>query len=108
MDSCFALSINAQVLTTSTSASAALRVNSCPAFRASPSMTSESTRFFGHPRETIPIFMATNYQLPTANYGYSLYSIRGYGIVSRTCSSLQIQETQRSIPMPKPPCGTVP
>ena len=24
---------------------------------ASPSMTSESTRFLGHPRETIPIFM---------------------------------------------------
>ena len=41
-------------------------------------------------------------------YGYSRYSIRGYGIVSRTCSSLQIQATTRSMPMPKPPCGTLP
>ena len=35
--------------------------------------------------------------------GYSLCSIRGYGMVSRTCSSLQIHDTQRSIPMPNPP-----
>ena len=41
-------------------------------------------------------------------HGYSRYSILGYGIVSRTCSSLQIHDTTRSIPMPKPPCGTVP
>ena len=29
-------------------------------------------------------------------------------MVSRMCSSPQIQATQRSMPMPKPPCGTVP
>ena len=42
------------------------------------------------------------------HYGYNLYNILGYGIVSRTCSSLQIHDTTRSMPMPKPPCGTVP
>ena len=41
-------------------------------------------------------------------YGYSLYNILGYGIVSRTCSRPQIHATERSIPMPKPPCGTDP
>ena len=29
-------------------------------------------------------------------------------MVSRTCSRPQIQATQRSMPMPKPPWGTVP
>ena len=41
-------------------------------------------------------------------YGYSRYSILGNGIVSRTCSRPQIQATARSMPMPKPPCGTLP
>ena len=36
------------------------------------------------------------------------YSMRGYGIVSRTCSSPQIQATHRSTPIPNPPCGTAP
>src|SRR6476659_891466 len=40
--------------------------------------------------------------------GYSLYSIRGNGIVSRTCSNPQIQATARSMPIPKPACGTDP
>ena len=31
--------------------------------------------------------------------------MRGYGIVSRTCSSPQIHPTTRSMPMPKPACG---
>ena len=56
-DSCLALSMKAQVLTTSTSASAASRVSSCPACWASPSITSESTRFLGQPSEIIPIFI---------------------------------------------------
>ena len=34
--------------------------------------------------------------------------MRGNAMVSRTCSRPQIQATQRSMPMPKPPCGTVP
>ena len=29
-------------------------------------------------------------------------------MVSRTCSRPQTHATQRSMPMPKPPCGTVP
>src|SRR6188768_1794954 len=57
-DSCLALSMNAQVLTISTSAPAGSRVSSWPACWASPSITSESTRFFGHPSETIPIFIS--------------------------------------------------
>src|SRR5687768_16075867 len=56
IDSCFALSMKAQVLTTSTSASAASRVSWCPACWASPSITSESTRFLGQPSDTMPIF----------------------------------------------------
>ena len=39
-------------------------------------------------------------------HGYSRYSMRGYGIVSRRCSRPQIQVTTRSMPMPNPPCGT--
>lgn len=41
-------------------------------------------------------------------YGFVRYNIRGNAIVSRTCSRPQIQATQRSIPMPNPPWGTVP
>src|SRR4051812_3653143 len=57
IDSCLADAMNAQVLTTSTSAFCGSRVSSWPASCARPSMTSESTRFFGHPRETNPIFI---------------------------------------------------
>src|SRR5213593_3602966 len=39
---------------------------------------------------------------PWNSHGVSLYSIRGNGMVSRTCSSPQIHVTARSIPMPKP------
>ena len=60
-DSCFAESMNAQVLTTSTSASTASAVTSWPACWTRPIITSESTRFFGQPRETKPIFMGTGY-----------------------------------------------
>jgi hypothetical protein len=42
------------------------------------------------------------------HYGYSRWSIRGNGIVSRTCSRPQIQATARSMPIPKPECGTLP
>src|SRR4029077_17071936 len=57
IDSCFAESMNAHVLTTSTSAAAASCVSSCPASCARPSITSESTRFFGQPSEIRPTFM---------------------------------------------------
>ena len=36
------------------------------------------------------------------------FNMRGNGMVSRTWSSLQIQATARSRPMPKPECGTPP
>ena len=59
MDSCLARSMKAQVFTTSTSACDASAVISCPSFSAMPSMTSESTRFLGHPKETNPIFIGS-------------------------------------------------
>ena len=34
--------------------------------------------------------------------------MRGNGMVSRMCSSPQIQATARSTPMPNPACGTEP
>ena len=42
------------------------------------------------------------------SYGDSRCNMRGNAMVSRMCSRPQIHATQRSIPMPKPPCGTVP
>src|SRR5687767_11228424 len=56
-DSSFAVSMNAHVLTTSTSASAGFAVNVWPPSCDSPIITSESTRFFGHPSETKPILI---------------------------------------------------
>ena len=58
MDSCLARSMNAQVFTMTTSAPSASVVISWPACSAMPSMTSESTRFLGQPRERKPIFTA--------------------------------------------------
>ena len=54
MDSCCALAINEQVLTTMTSASSALGVSSAPAWASMPIITSLSTRFLGQPRLTKP------------------------------------------------------
>src|SRR6201987_1894984 len=42
------------------------------------------------------------------SYGYSRCNVLGNGIVSRTSSRPQIQATALSIPMPKPPWGTLP
>jgi hypothetical protein len=55
-DSCCALSMNEQVLTTITSASSAQGVISAPASASMPIMTSESTRFLGQPSDTNPTF----------------------------------------------------
>src|ERR1700694_3536794 len=54
-ESCLAESLKEQVLTTRISASSAWLVSSPPARWSRPIMTSESTRFFGQPRETKPI-----------------------------------------------------
>ncbi len=56
MDSSLAESMNAQVLTMSTSASSADAVISMPCARTLPSMISASTRFFAQPREIMPTF----------------------------------------------------
>src|SRR5256885_10986581 len=53
-DSCWALSIKEQVLTTRMSASSACEVNWAPACANIPIMTSLSTRFLGHPKLTKP------------------------------------------------------
>src|SRR5207248_7804354 len=57
MDSSLAESMNAQVLTTSTSASSAREVIFIPDRRTLPSMISASTRFLAHPRLIMPTFM---------------------------------------------------
>ena len=65
-------------------------------------------RTLGRP-ERLPGSTVMRGVMPTMQpYGCSRYSMRGNAMVSRMCSSPQIQATQRSMPMPKPPCGTVP
>src|SRR5580700_3100982 len=56
MNSCLAGSMKLQVLTTITSASEGCGVSSWPCAVSWPIITSVSTRFFGHPRLTNPIF----------------------------------------------------
>ena len=53
-DSCLAVSMKEQVLTTRISASSGWAVRRAPARSSRPIMTSESTRFLGQPRETNP------------------------------------------------------
>src|SRR5260370_19740449 len=55
-DSCLAVSMNEQVLTTITSASSAWGVICAPPVCNSPIITSLSTRFLGHPKLTKPTF----------------------------------------------------
>src|SRR5580700_8032348 len=57
-DSCLAGSMKLHVFTTITSASDGCGVSSWPAEVSWPIITSVSTRFFGHPRLTKPIFTA--------------------------------------------------
>src|ERR1700761_8039748 len=53
-DSCLALSMKLQVLTTRISASSGRAVRRAPARSSRPIITSESTRFLGQPREIKP------------------------------------------------------
>src|SRR5690606_39886130 len=57
MDSSFAGPMKAHVLTTRTSADWGSWVSSQPARAKRPIITSESTRFFAQPKETIPTLM---------------------------------------------------
>src|SRR5262245_29476480 len=75
IDSCFALSMKAQVLTTSTSAAAGSRVSSCPDCWASPSITSESTRFLGQPREIMPIFIGDDLRIIEKRHVHCRYRL---------------------------------
>src|SRR6266536_2277879 len=54
-DSCLAVSMNEQVLTTMMSASSAREVIWAPLTESNPIITSESTRFLGQPRLTKPM-----------------------------------------------------
>src|SRR5271157_4692636 len=54
MDSCLAVSMKEQVLTTRISASSGWAVRRAPARSSKPIITSESTRFLGQPREMKP------------------------------------------------------
>src|SRR4029077_16957835 len=54
IDSCWALAMNEQVLTTITSASSASETSFAPACCSRPIITSLSTRFLGQPRLTKP------------------------------------------------------
>ena len=75
IDSCLAESMNAQVLTTSTSALAASVVISWPASRAMPNMTSPSTRFLGQPRLRKPIFIGFGLKARLRAHGSRLRQI---------------------------------
>jgi hypothetical protein len=55
MDSCFASSMKPQVLMMTTSAFLGLSVNAKPSCTSVPSISSESTWFFEHPRLTKPM-----------------------------------------------------
>src|SRR5215469_17304330 len=65
-DSCCALSIKEQVLTTMMSASSARGVISAPPCDSIPIMTSLSTRFLGQPRLTKPIFLGVERAVPSS------------------------------------------
>src|SRR5688500_18107830 len=72
IDSCFALSMNAHVLTTRTSADSGSRVSWWPALCARPSMPSESTRFLRQPSDTMPIVITEERTTPShlsSDYG---------------------------------------
>src|SRR5579863_5445017 len=55
-----------------------------------------------------PVVVLGELRVRSLGHGVRRYSMRGNGMVSRTCSSPQIQATTRSMPMPKPECGTLP
>src|SRR6266851_1879367 len=65
-DSCWALAMNEQVLTTMTSASSAPETRVAPACTSIPIITSLSTRFFGHPRLTKPTLVGAGVALSVA------------------------------------------
>src|SRR4030095_13116475 len=100
----------AQVLTTSTSASAGSVVSVCPPCCESPIITSESTRFLGQPRETKPIFIREDdssqrsprlrrverilcarrglcVEVVPPPHGVTRYIMRGKGTASPICTS---------------------
>src|SRR5512135_2084015 len=75
-DSCWALPMKEQVLTTITSASSALGVSSAPARRSTPIMTSLSTRFLGQPRLTKPTLVGWR-ELDCSGAGAAIGSFKG-------------------------------
>src|SRR6266542_355781 len=96
-DSSRARSMKAQVLTTRQSAASARSVISWPAWASMPSMSSESTWFFGQPRVVKWTFMASSYD-PTALPGESNSEPR----LSEDCSVCRMRRMlHRSNPAPR-------
>src|SRR5579859_7860402 len=62
-DSCLAVSMKLQVLTTRISASSGREVRRAPARSSRPIMTSESTRFLGQPNEIKPTVGAVGWEV---------------------------------------------
>src|SRR5271165_5106347 len=73
-DSCLAVSMKLQVLTTRISASSGWLVRRAPAWSSRPIITSESTRFLGHPNEIKPTEGAVGGEILVTSLLY-----RGYG-----------------------------
>src|ERR1700728_1223498 len=62
-DSCLAVSMKEQVLTTRISASSGREVRRAPPRSSNPIITSESTRFLGQPNETKPTVGAVGWEV---------------------------------------------
>src|ERR1700722_18452407 len=72
-DSCLAVSIKLQVLTTRISASSGREVNRAPPRSSSPIMTSESTRFLGQPNEIKPTVGAVGREVLLTHSFYQVH-----------------------------------
>src|SRR5271157_3214297 len=101
-DSCWALSINEQVLTTMMSASSARGVIAAPPCASKPIMTSLSTRFLGQPRLMKPTFWAVadaapssgGYNKPTESCLEGMQSL-DFIILKRTTGGVQTTRHRR-------------
>src|SRR5271166_5885072 len=99
-DSCWALSINEQVLTTMMSASSAREVISAPPCASKPIMTSLSTRFLGQPRLTKPTFLGVAGAAPSSGglntaTESSLEGMQSLDLIILTRSAGDVQPTPR-------------
>src|ERR1017187_1403074 len=108
-DSCLAASMKLHVFTTRISASSARAVSSPPARSSSPIITSESTRFFGHPSDTKPILgraPGEGARAPAGcadTIGVSLVASRTVGATLPFYGSFTVPADDRQRPLPAGP-----